>query len=266
MMNKKDFRIVFVGAGNLATHLATTLHRYGYTIVQVYSRTPNSAALLAQQVEAKYTTDLQEIVSDASLYIVSLTDAAFIELLPSIVAGKQKGALFVHTAGTIPMDVWQGKADRYGVFYPMQTFSKQRVVDFTQIPIFVEANTSEDTALLFNIATEMSRKVYEATSEQRKKLHVAAVFACNFTNHLYTLTAELLQKSNLPFDVMLPLIDETSRKIHSLAPHDAQTGPAIRNDKLVMEEHLRMLGDSPEIAKLYEMLSESIADHHKTKK
>ena len=265
MKNKKGFKIVFVGAGNLATHLAVTLYRYGFAITQVYSRTSTAAAHLAQQIEADHTANLQEIVTDASLYIVSLTDAAFIELLPDIVEGKRKDALFVHTAGTIPMDVWHGFADRYGVFYPMQTFSKQRQVDFTQIPIFVEANTKEDTALLFNMASEISRKVYEATSEQRKKLHVAAVFACNFTNHLYALTAELLQKSDLPFDVMLPLIDETSRKIHTLTPHDAQTGPAKRNDELVMEEHLRMLSDTPEIAKIYAMLSESIANHHKTK-
>ncbi len=262
MSMMQDMRIVFVGAGNLATHLAQALHAHGYNIVQVYSRTAESAATLAQKVNASFTNDLEAVVADASLYIVSLTDSAFVNLIPQIVKGKNKEALFVHTAGTLSMELWEGYASRYGVFYPMQTFSKQRAVDFASIPIFVEANSQHDTDLLLKMASGISHKAQLATSDQRKKLHVAAVFACNFTNHMYALTAELLEKSNLSFDVMLPLIDETARKVHTLSPKAAQTGPAKRNDELVMNEHLRMLGEGSEMANLYATLSQSIAHYH----
>lgn len=253
----EDTPIVFVGAGNLATNLAKALYHKGFRILQIYSRSKESAQLLAEQVEAEYTTDLQEIVRDARLYIVSLKDAAFVELLPQITAGKQ-GALLVHTAGSIPLDIWKGQTERYGVFYPMQTFSKQRSVDFSEIPFFIEANSVQDTEFLKAIAATLSDKVYEVTSEQRKNLHLAAVFACNFTNHMYALAAELLEKYQLPFDVMLPLIDETARKVHKLEPHQAQTGPAVRYDENVINRHLQLLADNPRLQEIYKILSESI--------
>ena len=254
----EDTSIVFIGAGNLATNLAKTLYYKGFRIVQIYSRTEESARTLAQVVEAAYTTDLSSVATDAQLYIVSLKDAAFVQLLPEIVAGKED-ALWVHTAGSIPMGVWAGKVNvRYGVFYPMQTFSKQRTVDFRQIPVFVESNSAADTQTLKDIASVLSEKVYEATSEQRKSLHLAAVFTCNFTNHMYALAAELLKKYQLPFEVMLPLIDETARKVHELEPRLAQTGPAIRYDENVINNHLQMLSDEPGMQELYRLISESI--------
>lgn len=253
----EDTPIVFIGAGNLATNLAKALYRKGFRIVQVYSRTEEAASALARQVEADYTADLEAVYPYAELYIVSLKDAAFVELLPRLVAGR-KQALWVHTAGSIPMDVWQGHVDRYGVFYPMQTFSKQREVDFGQIPIFVESTSEADTLLLKGVAAVLSGKVYEATSEQRKSLHLAAVFVCNFTNHMYALAADWLAKYGLPFDVMLPLIDETARKVHQLAPRAAQTGPAVRYDGNVIDGHLQMLADEPEMEELYRLMSRSI--------
>lgn len=253
----EDTSIVFIGAGNLATNLAKALYRKGFRIEQVYSRTQASARALAEVVEADYTTDLAEVSGDAKLYIVSLRDAAFTELLPQITARKQ-GALMVHTAGSIPMNIWEGQTNRYGVFYPMQTFSKQREAEFSEIPFFIEANSAEDTALLKAIASTLSTKVYEATSEQRKSLHLAAVFTCNFSNHMYALAAELLKKYGLPFDVMLPLIDETARKVHELEPHAAQTGPAIRYDENVIGNHLAMLADDPQMQQVYELISQSI--------
>ena len=233
----EDTPVVFIGAGNLATNLAKALYYKGFRIVQVYSRTEESARALAEKVEADYTTDLQEISKDAKLYI--------------------------HTAGSIPMSVWEGHAERYGVFYPMQTFSKQREVDFQEVPFFIEAKRAEDTELLKAIASTLSEKVYEADSEQRKSLHLAAVFICNFTNHMYALAADLLEKYNLPFEVMLPLIDETARKVHELAPRDAQTGPAVRYDENVMSNHLAMLVDSPALQEIYKLMSKSIHEHHK---
>lgn len=253
----EDTSIAFVGAGNLATNLAKALYKTGFRIAQIYSRTEESAKALAQVVEAEYTTELSAVVADAQLYIVSLKDAAFVQLLPEIVAGKGNG-LWVHTAGSIPMSIWEGEVERYGVFYPMQTFSKQREVDFKKIPIFVESNSEEDAQRLKGIAAVLSEQVYEATSEQRKSLHLAAVFTCNFTNHMYALAAELLKKYQLPFEVMLPLIDETARKVHQLEPRAAQTGPAVRYDENVINEHLPMLDDEPEMQELYRQISQSI--------
>lgn len=253
----EDTSIVFIGAGNLATNLAKTLYYKGFRIAQVYSRTEEAARTLAQAVEAAYTTDLSSVVADGQLYIVSLKDAALIELLPEIVAGKEE-ALWVHTAGSISMDIWKGRVNRYGVFYPMQTFSKQRTVDFSRIPVFVESNSAEDTRFLKDIASVLSERVYEATSEQRKSLHLAAVFTCNFTNHMYALAAGLLNKYQLPFEVMLPLIDETAHKVHELEPRLAQTGPAVRYDKNVIDSHLQMLADEPQMQELYRLISESI--------
>ncbi|WP_300702028.1 Rossmann-like and DUF2520 domain-containing protein [Bacteroides sp.] len=253
----EDTSIVFIGAGNLATNLAKALYRKGFRIVQIYSRTKESAVSLAEAVEAEYTTDLSSIVNDAQLYIVSLKDAAFVQLLPEIIAGK-KNALWVHTAGSIPMNIWEGQAERYGVFYPMQTFSKQREVDFREIPIFVESHSAEDTLFLKDIASVLSEKVHEATSEQRKNLHLAAVFTCNFTNHMYALAADLLKKYQLPFDVMLPLIDETANKVHEMEPREAQTGPAVRYDENVINRHLQMLADEPHMQELYRLISENI--------
>ena len=250
--------IVFVGAGNLATHLAKALHAAGFPIRQVYSRTEESARTLAEAVDADYTTNLKEIQKYALLYIVSLKDDAFLQLLPQIVASRED-ALWVHTAGSIPMSIWQGHGvERYGVFYPMQTFSKVREVNFKEIPIFIESNKSEDVQLLREIAIRISPKVYEADSEQRKSLHLAAVFTSNFTNHMYALADKLLQKYNLPFETMLPLIDETAMKVHELSPAEAQTGPAIRQDTGVMESHLQMLADEPQMQALYRSISESI--------
>ena len=242
----QDTPIVFIGAGNLATNLAKALYQNGFRIVQVYSRTKEAACALAQAVEAGYTTELSEVSKDARLYIVSL----------------KEDALLVHTAGSIPMNVWEGKTSRYGVFYPMQTFSKQREVDFRVVPFFIESNSSEDTELLKAIASVLSEKVYEATSEQRRSLHLAAVFTCNFTNHMYALASELLKKYDLPFNAMLPLIDETARKVHELEPKQAQTGPAVRYDENVINKHLEMLAGEPEMQELYRLVSESIHRLH----
>ncbi|KAA6323284.1 hypothetical protein EZS27_027261 [termite gut metagenome] len=250
--------IVFVGAGNLATHLAKAFYRNGHRILQVYSRTESSARALAEKVGADYTTDLHKLpTNDISLYAVSLTDSAFTELLPEMTTGREQ-ALWVHTAGSLSIDVWENRVKRYGVLYPLQTFSKQREVDFRNVPFFIEAAHKEDTEYLKTLVGSLSSKIYEADSEQRKNLHLAAVFACNFVNHLYALSADILETCDLPFELLLPLIDETARKIHELPPEYAQTGPAVRYDKNIMGKHLSMLTGQPEVQKIYRLLSENI--------
>ena len=258
----EDTPIVFIGAGNLGTNLAKALYRKGFRIVQIYSHTLESASALAQQVEAEYTNDLSAVCPDAGLYIVSLKDAPFLQLLPEIVAGKREDALFVHTAGSIPMEVWKGKVNHYGVLYPLQTFSKQREVDFSEIPLFVEASDEKHCTWLQNFASVLSSHVRVADSEQRRRLHLAAVFACNFSNHMYAMANVLVQHSGLPFEVLLPLIDETARKVHALPPKEAQTGPAVRFDQNVIGSHLKMLQDEPELQQIYELVSKSIHQYH----
>jgi predicted short-subunit dehydrogenase-like oxidoreductase (DUF2520 family) len=156
------------------------------------------------------------------------------------------------------MDVWEGHVERYGVIYPLQTFSKHRKVDFKQIPIFIEVKHEGDLGTLDYMAHRLTDKVYRVSSEGRKRLHLAAVFACNFTNHMYALAQELLDDYGLPFDVMLPLIDETTQKVHRLSPKQAQTGPAARGDKKVMDAHRKMLADKPQLECIYQLLSDSI--------
>lgn len=263
MKNKPH--IIFIGAGNLATNLALALYQHDFSIKQVYSRTLDSAEMLAKKVNSTYTNQLEELILGSYLYIVSLRDDALLKLLPNIMKGK-KNALVIHTAGSIPMDVLSDYGTRYGVLYPMQTFSKSRIVSFETIPFFIEANNEFDKQLLISIASELSSKVFEADSSQRKKLHLAAVFASNFTNHMYTLSAQILDKYGLPFESMHSLIEETTQKIYNVAPIDAQTGPAIRNDQDVMTEHLKMLSDFPDLQEIYRVLSNSILKHKIDKK
>lgn len=249
--------IVFVGAGNLATHLACALAKSGFAITQVYSRTAQSAQVLADKVGASWTTHLGELLPDAAIYMVSLKDDVFINLLPEIVAGRQH-ALFLHTAGSIPINIWKDKVERYGVFYPLQTFSKQREVDFSAIPIFLEASDAAVMHTLQQMARLISSRMYEVNSDVRRRLHLAAVFACNFTNHMYTLASDLLKQNELPFEVLLPLIDETAAKVHQLLPEKAQTGPAVRYDEGVMNKHLELLKDDDAASEIYRLLSKSI--------
>ena len=250
-------RIALIGAGNLATRLGVALVESGHDVLQVYSRTGQSASELGALLHTKYVTSFHELCTDADIYIVALKDSVLSDLIPQIVEGREK-ALFVHTAGSMPASLWKGSAERYGVFYPMQTFSKQRETDFSVIPIFVEATNEEDSACLKLLASSLSRKVFEATSEQRRVLHLSAVFACNFTNYMYSVCEHLLQEAGLPFESMLPLIDETAAKVHVLQPSQAQTGPAVRNDDNVMAKHLEMLEKYPNWQDLYEQISKNI--------
>jgi predicted short-subunit dehydrogenase-like oxidoreductase (DUF2520 family) len=167
--------------------------------------------------------------------------------------------LWVHTAGSVPIDVFQNsRAKRYGVLYPLQTFSINRKISFDHIPLFIEANQAEDEQLLEKIALSLSDKVIRLSSEKRKHLHLAAVFACNFTNHLYASAAKILEEQNLPWEVLLPLIEETAAKVKALHPKEAQTGPAVRYDTNIINKHLEMLKNDPDKQELYRLLSQSI--------
>lgn len=262
-MKNVPLHIVLVGAGNVATHLAQALARE-HRVVQIYSRTAAAAETLAQAIGCSATHQLETLVEDADVYVVSVKDDALPSILPRLKEVNPR-ALFVHTAGSIPMEIWKPYVQHYGVLYPMQTFSKTKPIDMTQVPFFIEATAPEDRERLYGIARSMSEKVYDATSEQRKMLHIAAVFCCNFTNHLYAMAADLLEKHGLPFEAMYPLIDETTAKIKQLTPYEGQTGPAVRNDISVMQLHTDLLSAYPELQTIYKQLSESIVLHHSPK-
>lgn len=247
-------KIVFIGAGNLATRLSLAMQRVGMQIVQVYSHTEASARQLATRLGCPWTNDLSALLEDGDLYVFSLKDTVLSDVISKV---KPNNGMWVHTAGSMPMSVFEGYAQRFGVLYPLQTFSKGRNVNFDVIPIFLEANTDKNADYLKNIASALSENVRFMSSEKRRSLHLAAVFACNFTNHIYTLSYKLLENESIPADVLLPLIDETVSKIHSMPPAVAQTGPAIRYDENVINKHLAML-DDPDMQAIYRLLSQSI--------
>ena len=249
-------KIVLIGAGNLATHLGKALHTAGHDMVQVFSRTMQSAETLASLLDAEPLTDIAQVRDDADVYVFSVKDSALAQLISRLCGDEEK--VFLHTAGSMPMSVFKGMAQHYGVLYPMQTFSKQREVDFSIIPCFVEANDEFAQKQIEGLAREISGRVYQLSSEDRKYLHLSAVFACNFANHCYAISQELLQEHGIPFDVMLPLISETAAKVHEMMPKDAQTGPAVRYDENVIGKQSKLLGNHPRFKTVYDSMSKSI--------
>jgi len=245
-------RISLIGAGNLATRLGIALKAAGHEFVQVYSRTEASARTLAEKLGAEAVVKADALQSDASLYICALKDDARPDILKQVQVGN---GILVHTAGSLPLDILKPFAAKNGVFYPLQTFSKEREVDFRTVPIFVESSDKIVSYILKQLALDLGSEVYESTSEQRLKLHLSAVFACNFVNYLYTVSHDLLFENNLSFDVLKPLIQETAAKVQTLSPADVQTGPAIRFDRKVMDKHLALLEKHPAWKTLYKELS-----------
>ena len=270
-------KIVLIGAGNLATHLGKALHAAGHDMLQVFSRTMQSAETLASLLDAEPLTDIAQVRDDADVYIFSVKDSALVQLVAQLCRHEADGLgedgavnalrkakkgeherVFLHTAGSMPMSVFKGMAQHYGVLYPMQTFSKQREVDFSIIPCFVEANDEFAQKQIEGMAREISGRVYELSSEDRKYLHLSAVFACNFANHCYAISQELLEEHGILFDVMLPLINETAAKVHEMKPKDAQTGPAVRYDENVIGKQSKLLENHPHFKKVYDSMSKSI--------
>lgn len=251
-------QIVFVGAGRLATQLAQSLADGGHRITAVYSRTIASASALATLVGAEATDSVSRLPRQADAFIIAVKDAVIAELLPSLAEGRT-GQAFFHTAGSVPLSVFDGTGiSHYGVFYPMQTFSKERRVDFKEIPVFLEACDEKTLMLARQLALSVSNSVTELSSADRRHLHLAAVFASNFVNHCYALSSRMLEACGLPFSTMLPLIDETARKVHDLHPLEAQTGPAVRYDEQVIRAQSMLLADQPQLRQVYDLLSQGI--------
>ena len=253
-------RMVFIGAGNLATRLSLEFRRKGYLIEQVYSRTETSASVLGRLLQTNYTSSTDDIIKEADIYFIALKDSAIDEVLPQIDFDNR---LVVHCSGSMPIDVLSAHSENYGVFYPLQTFSKERDVDFRQIPVFVEGNSAEAEKYLLHLADEISEKTSVMESASRIYLHVAAVFACNFVNHFYTVSTEVLKLKDIHFDVLHPLISETTAKATDMLPDKVQTGPAVRYDGNVISKHLELLESFPHYRELYKLISESVHHYHK---
>ncbi len=253
-MKKQINTIAFIGSGNVATRLSLALKNAGKTILQVYSRSEENAKSLAATLSCDYTNDLSGLNLSADLYIVCVSDGAFEEILPAL---KLEEQLVVHTSGTVAMEVLNG-FENHGVFYPLQTFSKDKEVFFKTIPVFVESNKPEIVEKLRDLADEISESVHEINSEKRRVLHVAAVISNNFSNYLYLVAEDILRKNGLSLDYLKPLILETADKILSKDPYSAQTGPARRNDQQTIAKHLEILKDNPDYQQLYQFISEQI--------
>lgn len=249
-------KIVLLGSGNVATHLGRALLLADHKVVQVYSRTKANAKALAFVLNCDATDDIDGVRDDADVYIFSVKDDALPTLVRKV-AQRNKAAVYLHTAGSVNIDVFKGHAERYGVLYPMQTFSKSREFSFRQIPCFIEASDDNTLADIETLARSVTDNVTRMSSDKRKSLHLAAVYACNFVNHCYRMAERVLEKEGLEFSAMLPLIDMTAQKVHEMSPQDAQTGPATRNDESVMNYHLAMI-DDPVMKDVYALMSKSI--------
>jgi predicted short-subunit dehydrogenase-like oxidoreductase (DUF2520 family) len=260
-MRKKSsvpyIRIVMLGSGNVATQLAIALRQNGFHISQVYSPNAKHAQALAKTVKASPVSALGKIEKTADAYILAVKDDAIAPLAKKL---KLKDKLVIHTSGTAALSILSPASSNTGVLYPLQTISKERILIWRKIPICVEASGKPAKALLDKIARRISDRVVSLGTEERRVLHLAAVFACNFSNHMYSIAARLLKKQDLSFSLLIPLIQETAEKAGALGPDLSQTGPAARRDEKTIKKHLKMLSSDKNYRQLYLSISKSIRE------
>jgi predicted short-subunit dehydrogenase-like oxidoreductase (DUF2520 family) len=254
-------RVVIIGSGSLATQFGTAmLKNPDFEIVQIFSRTPGHAEELGTALHVSYTSDVQEIDREADIYFYAVNDSAISTLAKK---NKVRDAIHIHMSGSTPMSVFRGITSKYGVFYPLQTFSKNRSVNFKEIPIFLESSSADVQNILLKLGKSISDKVYIVNSEQRKRIHLAAVFACNFTNFMYDCAYDSLRNTGIGFELLHPLIQETAEKVKTMTPRKAQTGPAVRYDSTVIDKHLELLKKRSNLKLIYTILTNSINKRHK---
>jgi predicted short-subunit dehydrogenase-like oxidoreductase (DUF2520 family) len=246
-----------LGAGNVSTHISRHLHSKGHRISCIYSLTLESASLLADEFGGIATTDLHEVPDLADYYIVCVPDQAVLSVLSHF---KDWKGTWLHTAGALPMDLFKGFQSRYGVLYPLQTLSKEQGVDLSNTPFLVEGSSAEVTETLKKLADNITTNVQELDSEKRLIIHLAAVFANNFTNHMVHIGQLILQENELDLKLLDPILEETVRKIGLVGAGAAQTGPALRKDQETIQKHLELLKNHPEWEKLYTFISRDIGN------
>jgi predicted short-subunit dehydrogenase-like oxidoreductase (DUF2520 family) len=250
----QKYNIVLIGAGNVATQLGLALKKSNHRILQVYSKHNPSAIELAKKLKSPFTTSLDEINPTADIYIISVKDDAIANVADHL---RLTGKIVVHTSGSVDIESLKACSKNYGVFYPLQTFSKSKKTDFKKVPVCLEANNKNTFKILETLAKSITNNTHKINSQQRINIHIAAVFACNFTNHFYAIADDILKSNKLSLDLIKPLIAETAEKIKNNTPLEMQTGPAIRGDKKTMEKHLKMITDK-KYKQLYKLVSESI--------
>ncbi len=235
---------VIIGSGNVAYHMAKAFTRKGIPLAQIFGRNEKELKNISEELNIPHSI---ESLKDADLYIICVSDNS-VEDVSKII--QKKNCLVAHTSGSLPKEILAGEY-RKSSFYPLQTFSKSKELEYEKIPFFIEAENEEDKKLLFELASRISEHVMESNHEKRKYIHLTAVFACNFVNHLFSRAKEISDSQNIPFTYFLPLIDETVQKIHEIEPKQAQTGPAVRNDVRVLQLHEQLLqGESLDIYKI----------------
>ena len=252
--------VSIIGSGNLAWHLAPALDNAGSVVREVYSRNPRHAEALTERLyQADVKASLDFSTSKSRLFIIATPDDAIRQVAMNIVLPDE--ATLVHCSGSQPLDILQfSAAPHTGVFYPLQSFSKSKRVDFRTIPVFIESSTPEAERLLMSMGKAISQKVRRITSEERKALHVAAVFASNFPNHMLAIAKSILQANSLEFDLVKPLIRETMEKALTLDPASGQTGPAVRGDLEVLDRHMEFLQEDEKVAEIYRVISQHIIE------
>lgn len=247
-------KVIIIGSGNVAQHLIKAFDKsIDVDLVQVYSRQKETITHL---LDSNKIVDTFSDLGDADLYIMAVSDDV-ITSISSQLAFENR--LVVHTSGSVSLNSLD-KKNRRGVFYPLQTFSKKATIDFSQVPICLESENNSDFNILKKVACAISNKVLEISEEQRQALHVSAVFVNNFVNYMYQIGNEICLKNNVSFEVLKPLILETANKVMLLSPKEAQTGPAIRNDKKTIEQHLNFLSNQNQ-ATIYKILTQSIQNN-----
>lgn len=244
----------------MAYHLGIRLKERGLNIVEVYSRTAENTTKLANELGVKATLQIADLEQDSDLYILAISDDAIEEVALELSKSLSEKSCLVHTSGVTPSSIFEGKFQNFGVFYPLQSFSKSKSADFENIPICVDASDENLLVQLEILAHTISPKVYKINDEQRAYLHLAAVYANNFTNYLFHVAHQILEQRGIPFDLVRPLILETAQKIQQNAPKLMQTGPAIRGDEASMQRHLKLLENDVAWKQIYDLLSKRIEE------
>lgn len=253
--------VFLIGSGKVAAHLAQALQQTDYKISGIYSRHITHAADLAEKYRVPFYTDDLSLVTEAGVYVFCVTDSALVECVDAVAKlPVAKAGLFVHTSGSMGLDTLSPHKGRNAVMYPLQTFSPGRNIDFAHVPLFVEAADDATLNDVVQLAEQLSTKVTPLSSEKRRMLHLAAVFANNFSNHCFAIASEILRETGVSTDSLLPLIEETVEKLHQMPPAQAQTGPAVRSDANVMDKHSSLLAEHPLWQEVYRSMSASIAD------
>ena len=243
-------KIVIIGSGNVAYHLAKAFTQNNIKVSQIFGRNEVELSKISSEFNIPFSTDQLE---DAEFYIIAVSDSA-VENVSELI--KNENTLVAHTSGSLPMEILKGNY-RKASFYPLQTFSKTKNLEYSKIPFFIEAENQIDEKSLFELASLISDNVETSDYEKRKYIHLTAVFACNFVNHLFARAKEISDSQHLDFNYFIPLIDETVEKIHHLEPKSAQTGPAVRGDERVLKLHEVLIKDE-EHRKIYNTMNESI--------